>query len=229
MCSILLTNEKKIFKLCTHLNGYHVLLKLQDHLLSYINLKSQQPNISNSIETTNKLYISDEKILDLDLMNDKSIEKIIFNIVPKTNDPLNIDYIIGVVGERFEEICYNENGCCYIQRTLDSCINLPFGKMIIHQLLLNINDFIEHTYSNFIFQYIIEKQIYKYNHYIYQKIQFNLVHLSNGKYSSKVIEKLIEKHISKDEKLLKHFLFGKDVIKSLVLNRYGNYGKNYIY
>lgn len=135
------------------------------------------------------------------------------------------DYIFDLVLKNLELICYDEHGCCFIQRCLDFLANTEFGKHLIFRLLSFVEEFTQDQFANYIIQYIIKMKIDLYNDYILYVLMPNLYYFAVQKHASKVVVNLINNHTSKIEDLSKALLASNENIKALLFNNYGNYGK----
>lgn len=217
MCELLLPN-KRCFQLMVHLNGYHVLLKLLEHLwaknaenevkiadYSEINLKNQE-NIEEIRE-----YISNQSDRVVTFKN--------------KDNPLHVDYIFNIIYSRLKEICVDENGCCFIQRTLDLLSTEKFGKCIISKILVNTKEFSQHPYANYVIQYLILNGANIYKYYIFDSIKNDLFSLSLSKHSSRIIDRLITNFPNASREIISILTSQEDNLKNLLINKHGNYGK----
>ncbi len=88
-------------------------------------------------------------------------------------------------------------------------------------------DFIDHVYANYVIQYLISLNVPNYNEFFMSIIGEKLVYYSKNKSTSNVIEKLLELHDNCNE-LIEKLLKIPSGVKELVLDCYGNYGKQII-
>lgn len=225
ICKILFSTNKKIFKLINHLNGYHVVLKLQLHLFEMQNEKfNTKENSKYNILNKNLL----QTILDEKKDGNKVKNNIDYEISDNSSNPLNLYKIIKVVNDNFDDICYDENGCCYIQRTLESFIDTNFGNMISNRLLLNIHNYIIYNYSNYTIQNMIRMNFLLWNEYIFSEIKSDFLKYSLEEHSSKIVNSLIKYFLKPSEKgidFLIEFVLEDGSIEELIFNKYGFIGK----
>ena len=210
-----------------HLNGYHVLLKLQIHL------SNKKPIIEKSID--NQFSLTNKKLIR-DILDKKVTAEFISKIFNSKNfekckNSLKINKIINVIEDNFNEICLDEHGCCYIQRTIDSFSNQILGAMIINKTLLNLDCFLNSNFSNYILQNIINLGNKDYNDFIFLYVKPNFLQLSLQEHSSKVIDSLVLYYLTYEEKgisFLSEFVLMEDVIEELIFNKYGFIGKFFL-
>jgi pumilio RNA-binding family len=92
---------------------------------------------------------------------------------------------------------------------------------------VNVDSLINDEFGNFIIQHIINVSENEYNQRIYSYIKDNIVRLSKQKYSSNVLDKCI----LQEDSLLRTSLIDKMIeskcIGELIVDQYGNYGKNF--
>ena len=129
------------------------------------------------------------------------------------------------------KISNDKNGCCFLQKCIDKLYGEELNN-ILESVFINIKEIIIDKYGNYVVQYIIknlinvenenQKEIKNFNWYeIFKFILEDFVNYSNQKYSSNVIEKLftIEELKPKLIEKLKH----PDIVRNLLLEKYGNY------
>jgi hypothetical protein len=214
MCELLLP-DKKCYLLMIHLNGYHVLLNLLEHL--WLKNKEYDYFIHSNFNFDNQ---SNEEINNY-ISNQATKEVILLN----KENPLHVDYIFNIIFSRLKDICVDENGCCFIQRTLDLLSNEKIGKMIIYKLLANTKEFSQHPYANYVIQYLILNGISIYKFYIFESIKNNLLAFSLSKHSSRIIDRLISNFPDVVNEIVSILTTQEDNLKTLIFNKHGNFGK----
>jgi hypothetical protein len=173
-------------------------------------------------EISNLKTISYEEVIEK--MNLEFKKKLAFKKKENLHHP---DFIFDLVvnTKNLEIICYDEHGCCFIQRCLDFLSNSEFGKYLIIRLLSYVEEFTQDQFANYIIQYIIKMKNDLYNDYILYVLLPNLNFYAVQKHASKVVVNLINNHSSKIEDLSKALLSDNENIKALLFSHCGNYGK----
>lgn len=236
MCKALLSNNKCL-SLINHLNGYHVLLKLFEHICQKTNYISKE-GINIKSESKNQLILIEKKSLLNSENPDVSVlfaeaKKLVSTenekvcSFPRNNDLFHPDFIFSIINDNIYDICVNENGCCFIQRTLDFLLYTDFGKLVICKILAKVPEYTNHIFANYIIQYIIMIQNNIYNCFILNSLKPDLLAFSTGKYSSKVIERLVTCYKLEQIVLIKSLTTREEHLRTLILSKYGNYGKIY--
>ena len=148
----------------------------------------------------------------------------IINLVMKLGYPKN-DFVYIELLKDFKSYAYNRQGCILIQKLF------PLGTELQKKNLFNIimeqyNELIVDKYGHYIFKYLLyqAENGEKYYNDIYNKIINDAKRYTNNKYSSVVIERLLD---SSNSNLKKHIidkicLNEKDVVE-LACHAYGNY------
>ena len=148
----------------------------------------------------------------------------LINLVIKLGFPKN-DFVYKEIKSEFKNYAYNRQGCILIQNIF------PLGNEIQQQNLLEIilnqyNELIVDKYGHYLFKYLLyqAENGEKYYNDIYNKIINDAKRYTNNKYSSVVIERLLD---SSNSNLKKHIidkicLNEKDVVE-LACHAYGNY------
>jgi hypothetical protein len=148
----------------------------------------------------------------------------IINFVIKFGSPKN-DFIYTEITNEFKIYAYNRQGCILIQKLF------PIGNTIQQQKLLGIifdqcNELIVDKYGHYLFKYLLyqEENGEKYYNDIYNKIINDVKRYINNKYSSVVIERLLDtsNFVIKNNIINKICSNENDVVE-LAYHSYGNY------
>jgi hypothetical protein len=148
----------------------------------------------------------------------------IINFVIKFGSPKN-DFIYTEITNEFKIYAYNRQGCILIQKLF------PIGNTIEQQKLLGIifdqcNELIVDKYGHYLFKYLLyqEENGEKYYNDIYNKIINDVKRYINNKYSSVVIERLLDtsNFVIKNNIINKICSNENDVVE-LAYHSYGNY------
>lgn len=130
--------------------------------------------------------------------------------------------VYDLIINNLEEICYDKQGCCFIQKCLE--LADESARLKIFDLVISYScKFVDHIYANYVIQYIISKEIQYYNNILLSLIQKDIIKFSNNKSSSNIIEKLFTHYSQKHADLIDHVLSIPNGIQSIILNEYGNY------
>jgi hypothetical protein len=148
----------------------------------------------------------------------------IINFVIKFGSPKN-DFIYTEITNEFKIYAYNRQGCILIQKLF------PIGNTIQQQKLLGIifdqcNELIVDKYGHYLFKYLLyqEENGEKYYNDIYNKIINNVKRYINNKYSSVVIERLLDtSNLVIKNNIINKICSNENDVVELAYHSYGNY------
>lgn len=148
----------------------------------------------------------------------------IINLVIKLGYPKN-DFIYNEIKNEFVVYAYNRQGCILIQNLF------PLGNEIQQRTLFNLimeqyNELIVDKYGHYLFKYLLYKEVNeeKYYNHIFEKIINNVKRYTNNKYSSVVIERLLDTSNSNiRDKIIERICGNENDIVELLYHCYGNY------
>jgi hypothetical protein len=148
----------------------------------------------------------------------------LLNLVIRIGFPKN-DFIFSEIENEFKKFAYNRQGCIVIQKLF------PLGNEQQQQNILKIildqfNELILDKYGHYLFKYLLYQADHgeKYYYLIHNKMINDLKQYINNKYSSVVIERLLDstKEDIKKSIINKICSNEKDVVE-LAYHSYGNY------
>ena len=148
----------------------------------------------------------------------------IINLVIKFGSPKN-DFIYTEITNEFKIYAYNRQGCILIQKLF------PIGNTIQQQKLLGIifdqcNELIVDKYGHYLFKYLLyqEENGEKYYNDIYNKIINDVKRYINNKYSSVVIERLLDtSNLDIKNNIINKICSNENDVVELAYHSYGNY------
>ena len=148
----------------------------------------------------------------------------IINFVIKFGSPKN-DFIYTEITNEFKIYAYNRQGCILIQKLF------PIGNTIQQQKLLGIifdqcNELIVDKYGHYLFKYLLyqEENGEKYYNDIYNKIINDVKRYINNKYSSVVIERLLDtSNLVIKNNIINKICSNENDVVELAYHSYGNY------
>ena len=148
----------------------------------------------------------------------------IINLVIKFGSPKN-DFIYTEITNEFKIYAYNRQGCILIQKLF------PIGNTIQQQKLLGIifdqcNELIVDKYGHYLFKYLLyqEENGEKYYNDIYNKIINDVKRYINNKYSSVVIERLLDtSNLVIKNNIINKICSNENDVVELAYHSYGNY------
>ena len=158
------------------------------------------------------------------LINSNNYITIIINLVQTIGYPKN-DFVFSEIIQDFKNYSNNRQGCILIQNIF------PLGnsvqqKNLLGEIIDKINDLIIDRYGHYIYKYLLYKAENgeKYYTLILDKIVNNLKKYTSNKYSSVVIERLLD---SSNENLRKKIIDkickNENDVVELIYHAYGNY------
>lgn len=158
------------------------------------------------------------------LINSNNYITIIINLVQTIGYPKN-DFVFSEIIQDFKNYSNNRQGCILIQNIF------PLGNSVQQQNLLGeiidkINDLIIDRYGHYIYKYLLYKAENgeKYYTLILDKIVNNLKKYTSNKYSSVIIERLLDSSNEDIKNKIIQLVCGneKDIVE-LLYHTYGNY------
>ena len=208
----------------------------QSHLIinKVISLYRVSLPIANSIKKdTNSNYINENIFAFLSaffskriiyLINSNNYITIIINLVQTIGYPKN-DFVFSEIIQDFKNYSNNRQGCILIQNIF------PLGNSVQQQNLLGeiidkINDLIIDRYGHYIYKYLLYKAENgeKYYTLILDKIVNNLKKYTSNKYSSVVIERLLDSsNENLKKKIIDKICRNENDVVELIYHAYGNY------
>ena len=189
------------------------------------NLSTQNKNKTDNLNETIYSFLKsffNKRILPL-IYSNNNISCII-NLVLKLGYPKN-DFVYIEIENQFKLYAYNRQGCLLIQNLY------PLGNEIQQQKLFNIileqyNELIVDKYGHYLFKYLLyqPKNGEKYYNLIFNKIINNIKRYINNKYSSVVIERLLDSSDLKiKKKIIEKICGNENDVVELICHAYGNY------
>jgi len=158
------------------------------------------------------------------LINSNNYIIIIINLVQTIGYPKN-DFVFSEIIQDFKNYSNNRQGCILIQNIF------PLGNSVQQQNLLGeiidkINDLIIDRYGHYIYKYLLYKSENgeKYYTLILDKIVNNLKKYTSNKYSSVVIERLLDSsNENLKKKIIDKICKNENDVVELIYHAYGNY------
>ena len=158
------------------------------------------------------------------LIHSNNYISIIINLVIKLEYPKN-DFIFLEIKNDFKNYAYNRQGCILIQN-LYPLGNEMQKQNLLGEILQQYNDLIVDKYGHYLFKYLLyqPENGEKYYKIIYNKIINDVKRYTNNKYSSVVIERLLD---SSDSNIKNHIIekicSNENDVVELLYHAYGNY------
>ena len=158
------------------------------------------------------------------LINSNNYITTIINLVQTIGYPKN-DFVFSEIIQDFKNYSNNRQGCILIQNIF------PLGNNVQQQNLLGeiidkINDLIIDRYGHYIYKYLLYKAENgeKYYTLILDKIVNNLKKYTSNKYSSVVIERLLDSsNENLKKKIIDKICRNENDVVELIYHAYGNY------
>ena len=148
----------------------------------------------------------------------------VINLVVKLGYPKN-DFIFLEIKNEFKNYAYNRQGCILIQNLF------PLGNETQQQNLLGVileqyNELIVDKYGHYIFKYLLYQADNgeKYYNDIFNRIIHDIKKYINNKYSSVVIERLLDtSDLNIKNKIIEKICANENDVIELLYHAYGNY------
>ena len=193
-------------------NGTRVIQKLIE----------KSTNIKQGYNIIQKSLIEMLKGKIFELSNDENANHIIQKFIINIQYPYN-NFIYEELYENFIYIAITKYGCCVIQKCLING-NKEQKKKIVCLILENTFSLITNQFGNYVYQCIILLKDEKINYKIFEIIYNKIIPLCKEKYSSNVIEKILDiNNPILVNQLIKHITKNDNKIIELLTNKYGNY------
>ena len=178
-------------------------------------------NINENISAFLSAFFSKRIIY---LINSNNYITTIINLVQTIGYPKN-DFVFSEIIQDFKNYSNNRQGCILIQNIF------PLGNSVQQQNLLGeiidkINDLIIDRYGHYIYKYLLYKAENgeKYYTLILDKIVNNLKKYTSNKYSSVVIERLLDSsNENLKKKIIDKICRNENDVVELIYHAYGNY------
>jgi len=140
------------------------------------------------------------------------------------NNEANREYINDFVINNLSKLCMNANGICVVKRFINSSKDNNIRERLLEKFTSNCLVIVQDPYGNYAIQFIIETYGYIVTQKIVLEILNNLILLSTQKFSSNVVERVIES----SDKTIYNRIVGDMFLNStnfmvLLKNKYGNF------
>lgn len=146
------------------------------------------------------------------------LQKIIININENNRPELTNAIIAHIV-----PLCYDPNGICVAKKMIKTTSSQSYKSIIIKSITHDCIDIAENAYGNYAIQYIFEEWNFADYPEMIKLLIDNIEALSIQKFSSNVIEKLIEYLDESRKRELFSKMFSSATVLRLLKMRYGKY------
>ena len=194
------------YQICINSFGTRVIQKLIDYLNLEILLKTFMNIIKNNIR---------EIIIDINGSH------IILKLINLNNTFVN-QIILKEISDNILPISMHKHGCCVLQKCFEK-INNEERKPLINNLLKNCKELISDKCGNYIIQFIISFNDENIMETINNILITDIENFSKQKFSSNVVEKILEKAPDNICKILINSLKEENIILSILFDKFGNY------
>ena len=133
-----------------------------------------------------------------------------------------IQDIIDYVYNNFMDLSFHINGICIVKKLLIMTHKKDLHKKIKKLIYDNAHNLIVHQYGNYVIQTIVENWDDNELVEIIGQYKNKYIYLSKQKYSSNVVERIIEKNAKNLEIYINEICKENNIIE-LIKNKYGNY------
>ena len=158
------------------------------------------------------------------LVNSNNYLTTVINLVNKLGYPKN-DFVFSDIKAEFKNFSNNRQGCILIQN-LFPLGNEAQRQNLLQEILDKYNDLIIDRYGHYIFKYLLYKAENgeKYYGLIFHKIVNNVKAYTSNKYSSVVIERLLDSSNENIKNIIiRKLCKNENDIVELIYHSYGNY------
>lgn len=189
---------------------------------TFNNNKEKSNNVNENIIHSFLFSFFNKRIHSLIQLNNYIY--IVINLVLKLGYPKN-DFIYMELINEFKTFAYNRQGCILIQNLF------PLGNEIqkinlLNKIIEQYNELIVDKYGHYLFKYLLYKEANQEKYYfqILNKIINDVKKYTNNKYSSVVIERLLDSSNSIIiDKIIEKICRNENDIVELLYHAYGNY------
>jgi len=194
---------KEIYKnflvLVKNLNGVYSIINLITHFQELQNTKNEK---KDELNINNEIVIQAEYVLDM--FHKKTLKNIY-------------------------EISSDRYGCCFIQKYMDTVMPLKEEKILelIKRIKPYFEEFLTEKFANYILQSIISYNYFSINKKIIRIILKKIDFYCNSNVTSNIVEIFLENNQYCDE-LIQEVINDKPLLRKILFNPYGNYGKKFI-
>ena len=195
-----------LYQICINSFGTRVIQKLIDYLNNEILLKT---------------FMNIIKPIIKGIINDINGSHIILKLITLKNKFINSIILIEIC-DNILSIAMHKHGCCVLQKCFEK-INNEERKPLINNLLKNCKELISDKCGNYIIQFIISFNDENIMKFINDILITDIENFSKQKFSSNVVEKILEKAPDTICKVLIKSLKDENIILSILFNNFGNY------
>ena len=195
-----------LYQICINSFGTRVIQKLIDYLNNEILLKA---------------FMNIIKPIIKGIINDINGSHIILKLITLKNKFINSIILIEIC-DNILSIAMHKHGCCVLQKCFEK-LDFEDKKPIIDNLLNNCKELISDKCGNYIIQFIISFNDENIMKFINDILITDIENFSKQKFSSNVVEKILEKAPDTICKVLIKSLKDENIILSILFNKFGNY------
>lgn len=145
----------------------------------------------------------------------------------KLFDPVYTKIIFEEVTDNLIEIAMHRHGCCVLQRCIDSAPKSQLD-IITNKIIGNAVVLVKDAFGNYVVQYVIALQNTDLNSKLALEFLTRIPELSSQKYSSNVIEKLLEINPSEIQQLIVQEISKPKNLEKMIFDQFANYGNFYL-
>ena len=200
---------------------------LIDKIISLLNFNSFNEKKESKINIYESIYYFLKSFFNkriISLINYNNYISCLVNLAIKLRYPKN-DFIYIEIKDEFLSYAYNRQGCILIQNLF------PIGNEIQQRNLFNLiigqcHELIIDKYGHYLFKYLLYKESNEEKYYkeIFEKIINDVKRFTNNKYSSVVIERLLDSsNTNITDSIIEKLCGNENDIVALLYHCYGNY------
>ena len=199
--------SKDFIQIAKDYSGTHVL----QALLDVVSTQEQETIILNSIKGSELEIAYDNNATHV-------LQKIIQSIAEERRSSLN-EIILGNI----KQLSLNSNGICLVKKYIANNVIIQNKQKLINALTENCLEISQDPYGNYAIQYILDEWSQDDCSKVVNIIIENICSLSKQKFSSNVVEKIIELIDEERKQIIFNELFNEAKLNSLIKNKYGKY------
>ena len=199
--------KKDFVQIAKDYSGTHVL----QAILDAVSTQEQETIIINSIANSQLEMAYDNNATHV-------LQKIIQRIPEERRSSLN-----EVILNNIKDLALNSNGICLVKKYIGNNIIPQNKQRIITALTENCLVIAQDPYGNYAIQYILDEWNQKDCANVVNIIIENICCLSKQKFSSNVVEKIIEQINEESRKVIFAELFNEAKLNGIIKNKYGKY------